>query len=164
MRLCCLPLSASVSTPRRTVTSLLTSAWSRSSARAFFSAVRSSSLAREGPGHRRLHCDGRKSRDLSSPEFGGVTLLLITTAILSLGNAMASPSLTSLASKISSEHDQGGLGILQAGASLATCRRPRHRRRLAQQLAQQGRQCHHLPHIRNGVGDHAGRVFRVCLF
>ncbi|MBP6002046.1 MAG: MFS transporter [Pyrinomonadaceae bacterium] len=55
-----------------------------------------------------------------TPEFGGVTLLLITTAILSLGNAMASPSLTSLASKISSESEQGkALGILQSGASLA---------------------------------------------
>jgi MFS family permease len=37
-----------------------------------------------------------------------------------LGNAMASPSLTSLASKISAEHAQGkALGILQSGASLA---------------------------------------------
>ncbi len=54
------------------------------------------------------------------PQFGGLALLLTATTFLSLGNAMASPSLTSLASKISAEHAQGkALGILQSGASLA---------------------------------------------
>ncbi|HQY65864.1 MAG TPA: MFS transporter [Pyrinomonadaceae bacterium] len=54
------------------------------------------------------------------PEFGGLGLLLVVTSFLSLGNAMASPALTSLASKISAENEQGkALGILQSGASLA---------------------------------------------
>jgi MFS family permease len=39
---------------------------------------------------------------------------------LSLGNAFASPGLSSLVSKISKEHKQGSaLGIMQSGASLA---------------------------------------------
>lgn len=54
------------------------------------------------------------------PQFGGLAFLLIATSFLSFGNAMASPSLTSLASKISAENEQGrALGILQSGASLA---------------------------------------------
>ena len=54
------------------------------------------------------------------PQFGGLAFLLIATSLLSFGNAMASPSLTSLASKISAENEQGrALGILQSGASLA---------------------------------------------
>jgi MFS family permease len=40
--------------------------------------------------------------------------------VLSIGNSFASPSLTSLASKISSEEKQGSaMGIMQSGASLA---------------------------------------------
>jgi len=54
------------------------------------------------------------------PAFGGLTLLLITCAVLSIGNAFASPSITSLASKISAEEKQGiSLGVMQSGASLA---------------------------------------------
>lgn len=54
------------------------------------------------------------------PGSGGLLGLLAACAILSIGNAMASPSLTSLVSKISEEHEQGSaLGILQSGASLA---------------------------------------------
>ena len=54
------------------------------------------------------------------PTMGGLTALLITTTFLSIGNAFASPSLTSLASKISPEDRQGvSLGIMQSGASLA---------------------------------------------
>ncbi len=54
------------------------------------------------------------------PSMGGLTALLITTTFLSIGNAFASPSLTSLASKISPEDRQGvSLGIMQSGASLA---------------------------------------------
>ena len=54
------------------------------------------------------------------PEAGGLTALLAVTAVLSIGNAFASPSLTSLASKISPEDKQGSsLGIMQSGASLA---------------------------------------------
>jgi DHA1 family tetracycline resistance protein-like MFS transporter len=54
------------------------------------------------------------------PAAGGLTMLLAASALLSLGNAMASPSLTSIASKISHEHEQGrSLGIMQSGASLA---------------------------------------------
>jgi MFS transporter, DHA1 family, tetracycline resistance protein len=54
------------------------------------------------------------------PAAGGLSALLAVTAVLSIGNAFASPSLTSLASKISSEEKQGAsLGIMQSGASLA---------------------------------------------
>jgi len=54
------------------------------------------------------------------PAFGGLTVLLIGTTIVALGNSFASPGLTSLASKTASEHDQGRtLGIMQSGASLA---------------------------------------------
>jgi MFS transporter, DHA1 family, tetracycline resistance protein len=54
------------------------------------------------------------------PSAGGLTALLAVTAVLSIGNAFASPSLTSLASKISPEDKQGSsLGIMQSGASLA---------------------------------------------
>lgn len=54
------------------------------------------------------------------PATGGIALLLLVTATLSFGNSMASPSLTSLASKISDESEQGkALGIVQSVASLA---------------------------------------------
>ncbi len=54
------------------------------------------------------------------PAMGGLTALLLTTTVLSIGNAFASPSLTSLASKISPEDRQGvSMGIMQSGASLA---------------------------------------------
>ena len=40
--------------------------------------------------------------------------------LISFGNALASPSLTSLASKVTHEEDQGSsLGLMQSGASLA---------------------------------------------
>ncbi len=55
-----------------------------------------------------------------SPNSGGLTGLLIATAFLAIGNSMASPALTSLASKVSDENEQGkSLGVLQSGASLA---------------------------------------------
>lgn len=54
------------------------------------------------------------------PQFGGLTLLIVVTALLAFGNSIASPGLTSLASKTADESDQGrALGILQSGASLA---------------------------------------------
>ncbi|HMT08448.1 MAG TPA: MFS transporter [Pyrinomonadaceae bacterium] len=54
------------------------------------------------------------------PLSGGIALLLFVTATLSFGNSMASPSLTSLASKVSAESEQGkALGIVQSIASLA---------------------------------------------
>ena len=57
---------------------------------------------------------------LVGPRSGGLVGLLIGTAILSFGNSLASPGLTSLASKTADEHDQGrALGIMQSGASLA---------------------------------------------
>ena len=57
---------------------------------------------------------------LLGPSMGGLAALLVTCTILSIGNAFASPSLTSLASKISPEDRQGvSLGIMQSGASLA---------------------------------------------
>ncbi len=55
-----------------------------------------------------------------SPNFGGLIGLLIVTALLAIGNSMASPALTSLASKVSDQNEQGKtLGVLQSGASLA---------------------------------------------
>lgn len=55
-----------------------------------------------------------------SRDFGGLPGLLIATALLAIGNSMASPALTSLASKASDDHEQGkSLGVLQSGASLA---------------------------------------------
>ena len=54
------------------------------------------------------------------PASGGLTALLVVCAVISIGNAFASPSLTSLASKISAEEKQGAsLGVMQSGASLA---------------------------------------------
>ena len=54
------------------------------------------------------------------PESGGLTALLVTLALLAIGNALASPALTSLVSKISPDDKQGSsLGIMQSGASLA---------------------------------------------
>ena len=54
------------------------------------------------------------------PERGGLVGLLIGSALLSFGNAFASPALTSLVSKLSHEHEQGkSLGIMQSSASLA---------------------------------------------
>jgi DHA1 family tetracycline resistance protein-like MFS transporter len=54
------------------------------------------------------------------PQSGGITALLLGTAVLSLGNSFASPGLTSLASKTADEHEQGRtMGIMQSGASLA---------------------------------------------
>jgi DHA1 family tetracycline resistance protein-like MFS transporter len=54
------------------------------------------------------------------PASGGLAALLIGSAVLSLGNSLASPGLTSLASKTADEHDQGRtLGLMQSGASLA---------------------------------------------
>jgi DHA1 family tetracycline resistance protein-like MFS transporter len=54
------------------------------------------------------------------PNSGGLTGLLIGIAFFSLGNSLASPALTSLASKNASESEQGKtLGFLQSAASLA---------------------------------------------
>ncbi len=55
-----------------------------------------------------------------SPASGGLTALLGATALLAIGNSMASPAVTSLASKVSLDDEQGkSLGVLQSGASLA---------------------------------------------
>ena len=52
-------------------------------------------------------------------DFGGLTVLLIGMAGFSVGNSVASPSLTSLASKTAGEEEQGkSLGIMQSAASL----------------------------------------------
>jgi len=57
---------------------------------------------------------------LVGPHSGGLAGLLIGTAVLSFGNSLASPGLTSLASKTADEHEQGrALGIMQSAASLA---------------------------------------------
>ncbi len=54
------------------------------------------------------------------PESGGLAGLLVGISVLSLGNAFASPALTSLVSKITDDDKQGSaLGIMQSGASLA---------------------------------------------
>lgn len=54
------------------------------------------------------------------PQSGGLMALLAGTAVLAFGNALASPGVTSLASKSVDETEQGSaMGILQSGASLA---------------------------------------------
>jgi MFS transporter, DHA1 family, tetracycline resistance protein len=53
-------------------------------------------------------------------DFGGLAGLLIGSACFAIGNSLASPSLTSMASKTAGESEQGkALGIMQSGASLA---------------------------------------------
>jgi DHA1 family tetracycline resistance protein-like MFS transporter len=57
---------------------------------------------------------------LVGPQSGGLAVLLVGIAVLSVGNSLASPALTSLASKSADDSDQGRtMGILQSGASLA---------------------------------------------
>jgi len=54
------------------------------------------------------------------PLNGGLLVLLIGMGLLAFGNSLASPGLTSLASKSAGEFDQGEqLGNMQSGASLA---------------------------------------------
>lgn len=56
----------------------------------------------------------------SSPAYGGLTGLLFVSGFLAFGNALATPSLTSLASKTAAAHEQGrAMGVMQSGASLA---------------------------------------------
>jgi DHA1 family tetracycline resistance protein-like MFS transporter len=51
---------------------------------------------------------------------GGLPILLLGMAFFSLGNSFAAPALSSLASKIASEDEQGKtLGLMQSGGSLA---------------------------------------------
>lgn len=55
-----------------------------------------------------------------TPQVGGLAGLLAAVAVLAIGNSMASPAITSLASKVSLDNEQGkALGIIQSGASLA---------------------------------------------
>ncbi len=54
------------------------------------------------------------------PQSGGLVGLLTGTAFFAIGNSLASPGLSSLASKSASASEQGkSLGIIQSGASLA---------------------------------------------
>lgn len=54
------------------------------------------------------------------PASGGLTGLLLGIACFAIGNSLASPGLTSLASKNAADHDQGkAFGVMQSGASLA---------------------------------------------
>lgn len=54
------------------------------------------------------------------PASGGLAALLGACSVMAIGNALASPAITSLVSKLSADHKQGSsLGILQSGASLA---------------------------------------------
>lgn len=54
------------------------------------------------------------------PATGGLIGLLVGIVFFSVGNSIASPALTSLASKNAPDHEQGkALGIMQSGASLA---------------------------------------------
>jgi DHA1 family tetracycline resistance protein-like MFS transporter len=57
---------------------------------------------------------------LTSPAFGGLAGLLVVSAILSSGNAFATPAFSTLGSKTAAAHEQGrAMGVLQSGASLA---------------------------------------------
>ncbi len=54
------------------------------------------------------------------PTSGGLIALLISIAFFSLGNSLSSPALTSLASKLTDDKNQGkALGTMQSAASLA---------------------------------------------
>jgi len=67
-----------------------------------------------------LMCASLLAVPLVGPQFGGLIGLLVGMAFLSFGNSLASPALTSLASKTAGEHEQGrAMGIMQSGASLA---------------------------------------------
>jgi DHA1 family tetracycline resistance protein-like MFS transporter len=67
-----------------------------------------------------LMCGSFFAMPFIGPTEGGLTGLLAVCTFMAFGNALASPALTSLASKVSAEHKQGSsLGILQSGASLA---------------------------------------------
>jgi len=53
-------------------------------------------------------------------ETGGLIALLATIGLMAIGNSMAAPAITSLASKVANENEQGkALGVMQSGASLA---------------------------------------------
>ncbi len=55
-----------------------------------------------------------------APNAGGLIALLANVALMAIGNSMAAPAITSLASKVSNENEQGkSLGVIQSGASLA---------------------------------------------
>ncbi|MFL6373240.1 MAG: MFS transporter, partial [Pyrinomonadaceae bacterium] len=54
------------------------------------------------------------------PQWGGLAGLLVGMAFFAVGNSLATPAASSLASKVAGEHEQGkALGIMQSGASLA---------------------------------------------
>ena len=54
------------------------------------------------------------------PQWGGLAGLLAGMAFFAIGNSLATPAASSLASKVAGEHEQGkALGIMQSGASLA---------------------------------------------
>ncbi len=54
------------------------------------------------------------------PQWGGLAGLLVGMAFFAVGNSLANPAASSLASKVAGEHEQGkALGIMQSGASLA---------------------------------------------
>ena len=54
------------------------------------------------------------------PDYGGLAGLMVGIAFFALGNSLSSPALSSLASKVASEKEQGqALGLMQSSASLA---------------------------------------------
>ena len=54
------------------------------------------------------------------PLAGGLTMLMLLLTAFSIGNSLATPSLTTLASKSASAAEQGGImGVTQSAASLA---------------------------------------------
>lgn len=75
----------------------------------------------EAGDHRLPGADDRPfATPYSSPAFGGLAGLLSITALMAIGNAFATPGLTSLGSKIAAAHEQGrAMGVMQSGASLA---------------------------------------------
>lgn len=56
----------------------------------------------------------------AGPAFGGLLFLQFVLTLFAFGNSLSSPALTSLASKVANEDEQGkALGLMQSGASLA---------------------------------------------
>lgn len=67
-----------------------------------------------------LMAAGLFTMPMIGPQAGGLAGLLIGLGVLSFGNSLASPGLTSIASKVAGESEQGKLlGIMQSCASLA---------------------------------------------
>ena len=94
-----------------------------------------------------------------SPAFAGAAGLVAVSIMLAFANSLASPSLNTLASKVSHEHRQGAaLGLMQSGASLARAIGPTIGGLLAEQRREPHGRLHALPNILRRGGNNVPRV------